>query len=59
MNKKIESLVWNKNKDAIFCHFRNQDESFEEILHKSASKLITRDSVNMTYESLHVKVIHI
>ena len=54
MNKKIESLV-NKNKDAIFCHFRNQDESFEEILHKSASKLITRDSVNMIYESLSCK----
>lgn len=54
MNTKIESLV-NKNKAAIFCHFQSQDESFEEILHKSASRLITRDSVNMIYESLSCK----
>ena len=54
MNSKIESLV-DKNKTAIFCHFRNQDESFEKILHKSASRLITRDSVNMIYESLSCK----
>ena len=54
MNTKIESLV-NKNKAAIFCHFKSQDESFEEILQKSASRLITRDSVNMIYESLSCK----
>ena len=54
MNTKIESLV-NKNKAAVFCHFQSQDESFEEILHKSASRLITRDSVNMIYESLSCK----
>ena len=54
MNTKIESLV-NKNKAAIFCHFQSQDKSFEEILHKSASRLITRDSVNMIYESLSCK----
>ena len=54
MNTKIESLV-NKNKAAIFCHFQSQDESFEKILHKSASRLITRDSVNMIYESLSCK----
>ena len=54
MNTKIESLV-NKNKAAIFCHFQSQDKSFQEILHKSASRLITRDSVNMIYESLSCK----
>lgn len=54
MNTKIESLV-NKNKAVIFCHFQSQDKSFEEILHKSASRLITRDSVNMIYESLSCK----
>ena len=54
MNTKIESLV-NKNKAAVFCHFQSQDESFEKILHKSASRLITRDSVNMIYESLSCK----
>ena len=54
MNTKIESLV-NKNKAAVFCHFQSQDESFEKILYKSASRLITRDSVNMIYESLSCK----
>ena len=41
-----------KNKDITFCDFKNHSISFEDILHKSSSKLISRDSVNMIYESL-------
>jgi len=45
-------LLEEKNKDIMFCDFKNHSISFEDILHKSSSKLISRDSVNMIYESL-------
>ena len=51
-NERISSLVKN-NSNIKFINF-NKDPltSFESILHKSSMKLITRDSVNMVYESL-------
>ena len=44
-----------ENKNVKFCHFEDNSFSFEKILHKASSKLITRDSVNMIYESLSCK----
>ena len=54
MNNQLKSLVI-KNKNIVFCNIKNKSISFEDILHKSSSKLITRDSVNMIYESLSCK----
>ena len=53
MNNKIAKLV--EIKEIIFCDYKNNDISFESILHKSSAKLITRDSVNMIFESLSCK----
>ena len=53
MNNKITKLI--ETKEIIFCDYRNNDISFESILHKSSAKLITRDSVNMIFESLSCK----
>ena len=51
MNTKLK-LLSDKFDNIIFCDFKETDLSFEDILHKSSSKLISRDSVNMIYESL-------
>ncbi len=51
MNSKLK-LLSDKFDNIIFCDFEETDLSFEDILHKSSSKLISRDSVNMIYESL-------
>ena len=53
MNNKIAKLAGIK--EIIFCDYKNNDISFESILHKSSAKLITRDSVNMIFESLSCK----
>ena len=53
MNNKIAKLAGTK--EIIFCDYKNNDISFESILHKSSAKLITRDSVNMIFESLSCK----
>ena len=53
MNIKIAKLA--ETKEIIFCDYKNNDISFESILHKSSAKLITRDSVNMIFESLSCK----
>ena len=51
-NKRISSFVKN-NPNIKFINFNEESvTSFESILHKSSMKLITRDSVNMVYESL-------
>ena len=51
-NKRLYGLVKN-NSNIKFIDFNsNSVTSFESILHKSSMKLITRDSVNMVYESL-------
>ena len=51
-NKRISNLVKN-NTNIKFIDFNSDSvTSFESILHKSSMKLITRDSVNMVYESL-------
>ena len=42
-------------KGITFCDFKDKSYSFENTLHISSSKLITRDSVNMVYESLSSK----
>ena len=54
MNTMLKNLSVS-NKDIIFCDIKDKSYSFENILHKSSSKLITRDSVNMIYESLSSK----
>ena len=52
MNDEILSLKNNKN-NIYFIDYKNQQSSsFEHILHKASSKLITRDSMNMVFESL-------
>jgi len=52
MNDEILSLKNNKN-NIYFIDYKNQQSSsFEHILHKASSKLITRDSINMVFESL-------
>lgn len=53
MNNKIAKLT--ETKEVFFCDYKNNDISFESILHKSSAKLITRDSVNMIFESLSCK----
>ena len=53
MNNKIAKLI--ETKEIIFCDYKNNDISFESILHKSFAKLITRDSMNMIFESLSCK----
>ena len=55
MNDEILSLKNNKN-NIYFIDYKNQQSSsFEHILHKASSKLITRDSMNMVFESLSCK----
>ena len=51
MNKRLERLFYD-NESVVFIDFNNKSVSFESILHIASSKLITRDSVNMVYESL-------
>ena len=52
VNDEILSLKNNKN-NIYFIDYKNkQSSSFEHILHKASSKLITRDSMNMVFESL-------
>ena len=52
VNDEILSLKNNKN-NIYFIDYKNQQSSsFEHILHKASSKLITRDSMNMVFESL-------
>ena len=52
MNDEILSLKNNKN-NIYFIDYKNQQSSsFEHILHMASSKLITRDSMNMVFESL-------
>ena len=52
LNKRLYGLVKN-NPNIKFIDFNSDSvTSFESILHKSSMKLITRDSVNMVYESL-------
>mgnify|MGYP001181223128 CR=1 FL=1 len=52
MNKKIYEIA-KKNNNIVICDINKNDSiSFESILHKASVKLITRDSVNMIYESL-------
>jgi len=54
MNTMLKDLSLS-NKDITFCDFKDKSYSFENTLHMSSSKLITRDSVNMVYESLSSK----
>ena len=55
VNDEILSLKNNKN-NIYFIDYKNQQSSsFEHILHKASSKLITRDSMNMVFESLSCK----
>lgn len=54
MNKMLENLAI-ENKAITFCDFQDSKHSFEISLHRASSKLITRDSVNMIYESLSCK----
>lgn len=55
MNEKIFDIA-KKNENVFICDVNNNESiSFESILHKASSKLITRDSVNMIYESLSCK----
>ena len=55
MNDEILSLKNNKN-NIYFIDYKNQQSSsFEHILHRASSKLITRDSMNMVFESLSCK----
>ena len=55
MNDEILSLKNNKNNIYFIDYKDQQSSSFEHILHKASSKLITRDSMNMVFESLSCK----
>ena len=52
MNNKLELLV---NESLDFCNININSLSFESVLHKASIKLITKDSMNMVYESLSCK----
>ncbi len=54
MNDALISIT-SKDKNIIFCDIKNNTVNFIDILHASSAKLITRDSVNMIYESLSCK----
>ena len=56
ISKKISSQ-YKDNERITFVDFydKRSNISIEEIMHQSQSKLITRDSVNMVYESLSCK----
>ena len=55
MNDQILSIKNNRN-NIYFIDYKNkQSSSYENILHKASSKLITRDSMNMVFESLSCK----
>ena len=54
MNTMLKDMSLS-NTDITFCDFKDKSHSFEKTLHISSSKLITRDSVNMVYESLSSK----
>ena len=56
ISKKI-SLQYKDNERITFIDFydNRSNISIEEVMHQSQSKLITRDSVNMVYESLSCK----
>ena len=55
MNNEILSIKKNKNNIYFIDYKDQQSSSFEHILHKASSKLITRDSMNMVFESLSCK----
>jgi len=55
MNNEILSIRNNKNNIYFIDYKDQQSSSFEHILHKASSKLITRDSMNMVFESLSCK----
>ena len=55
MNEKIYEVA-DLHKNCLVCDVNSSNStSFESILHKASIKLITRDSVNMIYESLSSK----
>ena len=55
INNEIISIK-NMSNNIFFIDCKNQQShSFETILHKASSKLITRDSMNMIFESLSCK----
>ena len=53
-NQKLASLK-NIYENVTFCDLNIGSNDFEKILEKASSKLITRDSVNMIFESLSCK----
>ena len=54
INQKLASLK-NIHKNVTFCDLNLGSNDFEITLEKASSKLITRDSVNMIFESLSCK----
>ena len=55
MNDQILSIKNNRNNIYFIDYKDKQSFSYENILHKASSKLITRDSMNMVFESLSCK----
>ena len=55
MNDQILSIKNNRNNIYFIDYKDKQSSSYENILHKASSKLITRDSMNMVFESLSCK----
>ena len=56
ISKKISSQYKDNERITFIDFYDNRSNiSIEEIMHQSQSKLITRDSVNMVYESLSCK----
>ena len=56
ISKKISSQYKDNERITFVDFYDNRSNiSIEEIMHQSQSKLITRDSVNMVYESLSCK----
>jgi len=56
ISKKISSQYKDNERITFVDFYDNRSNiSIEEIMHQSRSKLITRDSVNMVYESLSCK----
>tara|TARA_B100000287_G_scaffold314883_1_gene298455 strand:- start:117 stop:1034 length:918 start_codon:yes stop_codon:yes gene_type:complete len=55
INNEILSIASKKNNIHFIDHKDQNSPSFETTLHKASSKLITRDSMNMVFESLSCK----
>jgi len=53
-NQKIESLT-NENKNIVFNDLDTNSVSIEDVMHNASAKLISRDSINMIFESLSSK----